>query len=608
MARTLVVVLAALSLLAAPLAISAGASSDADFARTAKKAKKCKAKQVSVTVGKRKRVCRPLARFLPRPRAGDSRRIGVEGALSLDLGRVGGKRIPSLKSVLGRRRAATVRRKLLKLLPKLIKRVDKAGSARVAANLDDCGSAGPDFNQNTGGGSLGVSNGRGQISAPAGGGFRVRMTFPATNCDKFDAPPCPTAAGVVEGRLELPRDIHLLIYEDDELVLNQGYRTTERAKLRGQVEDDAKLDHLDIEDTVTYHFSAGGSAVGRHVLLDATIARTARVNMRTPNGTYVPSQAAVRMLLRINGRSVGPEEELQNATTLAEQFKEDFANLVQRAIRNYRALETDWNRANACAKIEFSPRSGDQPLSRGQTGTVTATVSAQEGGAPPSGRWTISGPVNATFTPARASANPFAPSFTVSSSGAGHEVRGDFRVTSRAGVAEDPWTEPINELPNQISGTWHNVVQTEGLHFDVTFNATFRKGPSSSPNIKAEYELTSGTGTWQVSGTEGTCNVNGSGPFSVGGGAVLLTTPGNATPGPPFSYLMQTQSPQNTTTYSYFGCDDPEDDGPREMPIPFSGLNITGISPDGFAYNGSKTESSPPDHSSEETWSFTGTS
>ena len=199
MARTLVVVLAALSLLAAPPAISAGASSDAGFARTAKKAKKCKAKQVSVTVGKRKRVCRPLARLFPRPRAGDSRRIGVEGALSLDLGRVGGRRIPSLNTVLGRRRAATVRRKLMKLLPKLIKRVDKVGGARAAANLDDCGSAGPDFNQNTGGGSLGVSNGRGQISAAAGGGFRVRMTFPATNCDKFKAPPCPTAAGVVEG-------------------------------------------------------------------------------------------------------------------------------------------------------------------------------------------------------------------------------------------------------------------------------------------------------------------------------------------------------------------------------------------------------------------------
>ena len=199
--------------------------------------------------------------------------------------------------------------------------------------------------------------------------------------------------------------------------------------------------------------------------------------MRTPNGTYVPSEAAVRMLLRINGRSVGPEEELQNVTTLAEQFKADFANLVQRVIRNYRSLETGWNRANACAKIDFSPRSGDQPLSRGQTGTVTATVSAQEGGAPPSGRSTITGPVNATFTPAQARANPFAPSFTVASSGPGHEVRGNFRVTSRAGVAEDPWTEPINELPNQISGTWHNVVQNDGLHFDVTFNATFQKKP-----------------------------------------------------------------------------------------------------------------------------------
>ena len=610
MGSRLVVALIVTSLLAVPMAVASGQPADAGLAHAAK-AKKCKAKQVSVTVGKkRKRICRPLARLLPRPRAGDSRRIGVEAALSLDLSRVAGRRIPSLNTVLGRRRAATVRRRLLKLLPKLIKRVDKAGSARVAANLDDCGSAGPNFNQNTGGGSLGVSNGRGQISAPAGDGFRVKMTFPATNCNKFEVPPCPTAAGVVEGRAELPRDIQLLIYEGDELVLNQGYRTTERAKLRGQVADDAKLDHLDIDDVVAYRFSAGGSAVGRHVLIVATVSRSARVDMRTPGGRYVPSEAAVRMLLRVNGRSVGPEAELENANTLAEQFKEDFANLVKRAIAIYRGLETDWNRANACAKIDFSPGPGNQPLSRGQKGTVTATVSANEGGTPPSGRWTITGPVNASFTPAQASANPFAPSFTVASSGPGHEVRGDFRVTSRAGVAEGTWTEPINELPSQISGTWQNTVRHQGLVFEISFTSSYDRVPSSSPTIKGDYQLTSGTGTWSVAGRDPDtdCDLDGGGSFSVPNGGVILTTPGSATPGPPFSYLIQTAATQDNGTWNYQNCDNPSMDGTVQKPAPFSGLNLSGTTPDGFAYSGSRTETDPVEaYRSEETWSFTGT-
>jgi hypothetical protein len=177
------------------------------------------------------------------------------------------------------------------------------------------------------------------------------------------------------------------------------------------------------------------------------------------------------------------------------------------------------------------------------------------------------------------------------------------------GVAEGTWTQPIRVLPNRISGTWHNVIDSEGLHFVVSFNATFVKAPPTTPSLKGEYELTSGTGTWQVSGTEETCNVSGSGSFSVGGGGVLLQTPGNATPGPPFSYLMQTQSSQDSGTWNYSSCDDPSDDGPRTSPanVPFSGLNITATTPDGFAYNGSKTETSGPEYTSQENWSFTGT-
>jgi hypothetical protein len=604
----ILLLLATIGVLAAVTAPAALPSPDGPgtAAPAAKKAKKCKRTQVRVTLGKRKRTCRPLKRFVPRPRAGDTRRIGVEGVLKLDFGRVGGRRIPSLESVLGRRRARVARGRLLKMLPKLLRRVDRGARGSAMASADGCRADGPTFNENANGGSLGLSNGNGQMSADAGGNTRVQVTFPAGNCNRYDVPACPTAEGVVAGRAERPLDIHLRIWEGDELVLNQSYQTVGRAKLRGQVADDAKLDHLDIDDEVVYRLSYGGSSAGRHVLLNAEIARSTQVNMRT--GHYVPRESNVHVLLRVNGRAVGAAEELQAASDLSARFAREFADLVKSAIRIYRAGERDWNEhANSCAKIEFSPRPGTRTLSRGERGTVRATVDAVRGGSPRRARWRISAPVNATFAPRQATPNPFSPSFTVASSPSGTQVRGRFRATSRAGVAEATWTQPIRGLPNRISGSWHNVVDSEGKHVVVTFNATFVKVPSTTPSLKGEYDLTSGTGTWQLSGTEDTCNVSGSGSFSVGGGGVLLQTPGNATPGPPFSYLMQTQAPQNTTTVNYSGCDDPADDGPRESGIPFSGLNISGTTPDGFVYEGSKTETSGPDFTSQEDWSFTGT-
>jgi hypothetical protein len=606
----MLLLLATIGVLAAVTAPAALPSPDGPgtAAPAAKKAKKkCQRTQVRVTIGKRKRTCRPLKRFMPRPRAGDTRRIGVEGVLKLDLGRVGGRRIPTLESVLGRRRAGVARRRLLKMLPKLLRRVDRRGAgAQATASADGCRADGPGFNESTNGGSLGLSNGNGQMSADAGGGMRVQVTFPAGNCNLYDVPACPTAEGVVAGTAELPRDIHVRIWDGDELVLNQSYRTVERAKLRGQVADDAKLDHLDIDDEVVYRFSYGGSSIGRHVLLNAEIARSTQVDMRT--GRYVPREANVHVLLRVNGRAPGAADELQAASDLAARFARDFAELVKTSIRIYRGNERDWNEhVNSCAKIEFSPGSGQRTLSRGERGTVKATVDAARGGSPPRARWRINAPLNAAFAPLRATPNPFSASFTVASSPSGNQVRGSFRATSRAGVAEATWTQPIRSLPNRISGSWHNVVDSEGTHTVVTFNATFVKAPSSTPSLKGEYDMTSGTGTWQTSGAEGTCNVSGSGSFSVPRGGVLLQTPGNATPGPPYSYLMQTAAPQETTTLNYSGCDDPADDGPRTVPIPFSGLNISGTTPDGFVYEGSKTETSGPDYTNQEDWSFTGT-
>ena len=597
-----------MTLLAAPLALAAGDSADPDRGPLATAKKKCRATQVAVRVGKRTRICQPRARFFPRPRAGDSRRVGVEAVLGLDLGRVGRRRVPSLQSVLGRRRATTVRRKLLVLLPKLIRRVDAGTGARASANLDDCGATGPGFNENTNGGSIGASNGTGQMTAPAGGGFRVRVTFPVANCDKFEAAACPTAEGVVEGKAEVPRDIHLLIYDSDELVLNQSYRTTERATFKGQVADDAKLAHLDIDDAVAYHFSSGGSAVGPHLLIDATIARSVRVNMRANPPSYQPTQAQVRVLMRVNGRSAGAEEDLRTAADLASRFARDFSSLVDRAVRMYRAQESHWNDPNKCAQMEFSPASESLTLSRDQTGSVSATVKAADGASPSVAKWTASNQQNGSFSPLQSDANPFSVSYTVTNAGAGIKVSADFRATSKAGVAQKTWSQRTTGVPEHINGSWHRTVHHGGLTWNISFSASFDRVASTTASIKGEYDMVSGSGSWNVSGQDPDtlCNKTGSGTFDAANGGAILQTPGNATPGPPFDYLIQTAASDDAATYSYTSCPDPNDDGSVQGFAPFSGLNISSNSPDGIAFNGSAHEEDF-ESTTDDTWTFTGT-
>jgi hypothetical protein len=330
--------------------------------------------------------------------------------------------------------------------------------------------------------------------------------------------------------------------------------------------------------------------------------------MRATPPSYVPSQARVRVLQRVNGRSIGAEEDARLASDLAQRFASDFSSLVDTAVRMYRARETDWNEPNKCAQLDFSPVPRSLTLSRDQTGAVSATVKAADGGSPSIGKWTVTNPQNGTFAPPQGDANPFTASYTVTNAGAGIEVSADFRATSKAGVVQKTWSQPTSGVPAHINGSWHRTMHHGGLTWNISFDASFDRVPSSTPSIKGEYKMVSGAGSWSVSGEDPDtlCTKTGSGTFSAPNGGAILQTPGNATPGPPFDYLIQTAATDDAATYSYTSCPDPNDDHVEQGFAPFSGLNVSGTSPDGIAFNGSVTETDF-ESTTEDTWTFTGT-
>src|SRR5689334_7029227 len=90
----------------------------------AKSKPKCKRGQVLVKVN-RKPGCRAAKSLFPKAK-GDELRTGLEAALSFRPVRRAGKRLKTISSVLGRRRTAAVRRKLLKALPVLLARLQAA--------------------------------------------------------------------------------------------------------------------------------------------------------------------------------------------------------------------------------------------------------------------------------------------------------------------------------------------------------------------------------------------------------------------------------------------------------------------------------------------------
>ncbi len=79
--------------------------------------------------------------------------------------------------------------------------------------------------------------------------------------DGFRAPDCPTADGTLRGTDKNTFTVGIDVLKGTELLDSTTYTTKGTTKLTGHVADDAKLDTLDVEDTVKYHVGRGGSSV-----------------------------------------------------------------------------------------------------------------------------------------------------------------------------------------------------------------------------------------------------------------------------------------------------------------------------------------------------------
>ena len=288
------------------------------------------------------------------------------------------------------------------------------------------------------------------------GGYRIVAKFDlASPCDRLHVPACPTADGVLEGSDSKRFIASVTVLHGSDVVSSTSVEMANRMKLTGQVADDAKLDTLDITDRAEY------SVRTQAVTIKATIKRTAlQIDMRTDSGKYVPSRASVDVQLFTHGGvDQSPSAKYEEANSLADQYDKSFSKIVSQEIANYHSLENAWQAPGACAKLAFEPASGDlkPPLTKGQTGQVTGHVVANsDGGTASSGKWTVVGADNGAITPADAAGA--APMFTWIVTKAGNDIKlkGAFKATSTAGVADGTWEQEIEDAPlyrGTITGT-----------------------------------------------------------------------------------------------------------------------------------------------------------
>ena len=576
---------------------------------------KCKRGQIVLKVNKSP-VCRAVKGVFPAAKTGDELRIGFETALGFEPARVRGRQVRSMSSILGRQRARSVRRKLQQALPRLLAHRPKTARAAAAG---DCVADYPDFQENLNGGSIGVRNGQGQMSADAGGRKRVTISFPVGECNRFKAPACPTPDGVVDGRDERGREYHIVVWDGDELVLNQLMRDTAKTTLHGQVRADAKLEFLQIDDVLTHVVRIGGSKPGLTYTEDGTITRGTRVDMRS--GVQTPKDPVINLVARVNGQSPGTTYQVDGGYLLLVRSAADWAALVDREIGRYRTLEQGWNEAGACAHIDFSPASGTLHLHKSGHGRASGTIRANAGGAATDGVTTVTAQTGGTVTPA--SANGGSPGFdyTVTATGPAMLTLA-VRATSTAGVATGSWSQPIDkdDWPvKQISGTFsgqdHNGMMTTTFNGSVTF---IRAPNLDQGNTLRALAVSSGSFTSTVTGSVLDCTVTGSHTFTIkpsptvsnfkvfNPAADVVFGAGKPDWGLPWDYFWATG-----LTTDFFGtgilssCADPQDYGSELQFGPgHPGSSFPGTTPDGRRFTGSATYD---DQTFSEAWDFTGT-
>ena len=448
---------------AAPVALGDSAALESAAVDSSKRAR-CKRGQVRVRIIGRT-TCRPLRKAVPKPSSGDPRLAFLEAALA--------PRVQGLRDRRGRRlltpaklggRPGFAARKGIRVLrrvtPKVLARLDALGkrgrvSAVASASADCSGGRSITSNESVGGADVSLTLGKsaGATMGVPVGDYRIVAKFDlASPCDRLDVPSCPTADGVLEGSDTERFIASVTVLQGSHVVSSTSVELANRMKLTGRVADDAKLDTLDITDHAEY------SVRTQAVTIKATIKRTAlQIDMRT--GKYVPSRASVDVQVFTHGGvDQSPNAKYERANSLADEYDKSFSKIVSKEIANYRSLEKAWQAPGACAKLAFEPASAAlKPLAKGQTGQVTGRVVANsDGGTASAGKWTLVGAANGTITPPDAAGAAPMFTWTVTKAGHGIKLKGDFKVTSTAGVASGTWEQETEDTPlyrGTVSGT-----------------------------------------------------------------------------------------------------------------------------------------------------------
>ena len=528
-----------LAALAGPAAAEARYDSAGQVADAAakRKAKKCRKGQVKVKLGKRI-LCRPLRKVMPKPRAGDPRKLFTSFVMKKDLSNFRNRRgkrgqsLPKLIRKVGPGAPALLANATARGFRRLDAMASSGAAARMraapharaagdCANLQNGQPLKDSFKTGGGGGptaTVGVSMGADGAEMGielTGDEYSVKADIDMGLCDpnEVEAPSCPTAVGKLDGQIRYKFKVAILVTRGGTDIWSTGAETVRKTKLTGWNAVDAKLDTLDVDDVETSTLSAGGeSRAHPPISIRTRINRTTSVDMRS--GAYNAGDSRLDVRIGMEGL-YGPDRD--EAETDAERRAQADADkqwraVIKKAIDGYRSREEGWQTANTCAGLKFTAAANTITLHGGDSGNLRATVTAKSDGQPSELDARLTDIENAIFRPTRAGGTSSA-NFTyenvASATTAGAKVRTKVHATSKAGVAEDTWEQPIappfkiNQIAGNFSGSYTQGF-SGGRQAHVTWTAagTFVRNPADFPGALGNYTLMAGQASYHFSGQE----------------------------------------------------------------------------------------------------------
>src|SRR3954470_1402081 len=274
------------------------------------KTPKCKTGQMLVKVGK-KAVCKRTTTLFPNPKAADARVEFVKFALAPATSKPPGKRgcssssppAPATSKPPGKRgkrvrtfasfkAAKKVRKSILRLLPKVLAKVDAAQPVK-AASLAARGSADPvaraagctapekpsTYTSKDGNSTMSASvSAEGTeigFDGTTSGGITIHFTYLTdAGCDPLKVPACPQASGEVTAQGTKFDNVLMDIKQNGKVLSHTNVKGKRATKATGQNAADAKLDRVRIEDVLSSSVTVQGPGFPR-TTISGSFTRTA---------------------------------------------------------------------------------------------------------------------------------------------------------------------------------------------------------------------------------------------------------------------------------------------------------------------------------------------